>query len=54
MWQEQEFERNFASRKTILANIAEGFEAVDLDGDGIINNIQFYVLWRALEEKWER
>ena len=39
VWQEQEFERNLASRKAILANIAEGFEAVDLDSDGIINNI---------------
>ena len=42
------------NQKAVLATIAEGFEAVDLDCDGIINNIEFYVLWRALEEKWER
>ena len=54
VWQEQNLESFTESRDAVLANIAEGFEAVDLDGDGFINNIQFYVLWRALEEKWER
>ena len=54
VWQEQNFESFPESRDALLATIAEGFEAVDLDGDGVINNIQFYVLWRALEEKWER
>ena len=58
---DEELQRVFAweshdtfNQKAIIATIIEGFEAVDLDGDGIINNIEFYVLWRALEDKWER
>ena len=27
---------------------------MDFDDDGIINNIEFFVMWRELEEKWSR
>ena len=37
-----------------MADINEEFSNVDWKNTGIINNIQFFVLWRELEVKWLR
>ena len=53
-WQESRYERDLEFREGIIFDITECFSAVDFDEDGIINNIQFFVMWRELEEKWRR
>ena len=54
IWQESRYERDMEFRESIIYDITECFQAVDFDDDGIINNIQFFVMWRELEEKWSR
>ena len=53
-WQESRYERDMEFRESIIFDITECFQAVDFDDDGIINNIEFFVMWRELEEKWSR
>lgn len=53
-WQESRYERDIEFREGIIYDITECFSAVDFDEDGVINNIQFFVMWRELEEKWRR
>jgi hypothetical protein len=50
--QDQKFERDITYRDEILADITTEFFNVDWKKTGVINNIQFFVLWRELEAKW--
>ena len=44
IWQESRYERDMEFRESIIYDITECFQAVDFDDDGIINNIQFFVM----------
>ena len=35
-----------------MENFAAAFETVDFKKTGLINNIQFFVMWRELEKRW--
>ena len=54
MWQESRYERDMEFREDIIYDVTVCFQAVDFDDDGIINNIEFFVMWRELEEKWRK
>jgi len=47
--QEARFERDEIFRNTHLENLASAFESVDFKKQGLINNIQFFVMWREFE-----
>ena len=38
----------------MINDITLCFKSVDSNNDGLINNIEFFVMMRALEEKWRR
>jgi len=54
IWQEKRYERDQEFKETFDFDITECFDAVNFQGNGVLNNIQFFVMWRALEDKWSR